>query len=151
MYTVSIKHNFETAHRLSHPDAPVKCQSIHGHSWWVTVDLASERLDERGMVIEFGTFKAAWRGFLDAQVDHHLAVKLGDPVAEAIRSVLPESRILELPFEPTTEHMASWLYERASQVVCDLGAEGRCWVSRVFVEETRVNAATYIPPSRPTQ
>ena len=148
MYTVSIRHNFETAHRLSHPEAPVKCQSIHGHSWWVTVDLSSEALDERGMVIEFGAFKSAWRGFLDDQVDHHLALLEGDPVAEALRAVLPESRILELPFEPTTEHMASWLYERASDVLAELDAEGRCWVSKVFVEETRVNAATYLPPAR---
>jgi len=148
MYTVSIRHNFETAHRLSHPESPVKCRSIHGHSWWVTVDLSSEGLDERGMVVEFGAFKSAWRGFLDDQVDHHLAVKAGDPVAAAIRGVLPESRILELDFDPTTEHMASWLYERAAEVLTQLDPEGRCWVSKVFVEETRVNAAAYIPPPR---
>ena len=147
MYTVNIRHNFETAHRLSHPQAPTKCQSIHGHSWWVDVDICGEALDERGMIVEFGAFKLAWRSFLDDHVDHHLALKEGDPVAAAIRSVLPESRVLELPFEPTTEHMARWLYERASEVLNDgLNPDDRLWIGKVHVQETRVNAASYAPP-----
>lgn len=148
MYRISIKHNFETAHRLSDPSAPVKCQSIHGHSWWVTVWIEGEALDEQGMLVEFGAFKRAWRGFLDDHVDHHLAVRDGDPVAEAILAVQPEARVLKLPFDPTTEHLARWLHAQARHILgatlVETGGDpASVRVQRVHVQETRVNAAEY--------
>jgi len=144
MYRVSLRHNFETAHRLADPAAPIKCQSIHGHSWWATVYIEGESLDEQGMLIEFGRFKKAWRGFIDDHLDHHLAVRQGDPVAAAIRAVQPEARILELPFDPTTEHMARWLFERSEAILAQLAPEqGGLRVSKLHVQETSVNAAEF--------
>lgn len=144
MYRVSLRHNFETAHRLADPAAPIKCQSIHGHSWWATVYIEGESLDEQGMLIEFGRFKKAWRGFIDDHIDHHLAVRQGDPVAAAIRSVQPEARILELPFDPTTEHMARWLFERSQDILSQLAPEqGGLRVCKLHVQETSVNAAEF--------
>lgn len=152
MHRVTITHNFETAHRLGHPDAPEKCRSIHGHSWWVTVTIEGPTLDELGMLVEFGRFKKIWRGFLDGEVDHHLAVRQGDPLAGAIRQVMPEARILELPFEPTTEQLARWLYERAcvalDEAAGDEPPEG-LRVAGVHLQETRVNAAEFLAPPRP--
>ncbi len=146
MYQIEIKHNFETAHRLSLPGAPIKCQSIHGHSWWVTVVLEGLKLDETGMLLEFGQWKRAWRGFLDSTVDHHLVVRAGDKVAAAIRGVQPEARILEVPFDPTTEHLARWLWEQASRILRAIAPErDDLRVARVHVQETRVNAAAYSP------
>ncbi len=146
MYTVEIRHNFETAHRLSSEGAPVKCQSIHGHSWWVTIKLSGDELDERGMLIEFGAFKKAWRKFLDDEVDHHLCVVEGDPLAGAIREVMPEARILEVPFDPTTENLARWLCEKGSQIIDGL-AETDVRVAEIHLQETRVNAVSYRPGS----
>lgn len=140
MHTIEIKHNFETAHRLSHPQAPEKCQSIHGHSWWVTITLSGAVLDERGMLVEFGAFKRAWRGFLDSEIDHHLCLRRGDPMVEAIRGVMPEARILEVDFDPTTEELARWLFERSSEIVQKYSAVK---VARIHLQETAVNAATY--------
>lgn len=145
MYSVEIKHNFETAHRLSGDGAPEKCQSIHGHSWWVTVTLESEELDECGMVIEFGAFKKAWRGFLDSEIDHHLCVVEDDPLAEAIRGIMPEARILEVPFDPTTENLARWLHEQASTIIEGMSANVK--VGEIHLQETRVNAVKYRPGS----
>lgn len=144
MYRVSIRHNFETAHRLSHEAAPEKCHSIHGHSWWATVTIEGEGLDERGMLVEFGAFKKRWRGFLDATVDHHLMLQEGDPVAAAILSVLPDSRLLELPFSPTTENMARWLFERAEEVLQEVApGQPQLRIARMHIQETAVNAAEY--------
>ena len=142
MYRISIQHNFEMAHRLSHEGAPPKCRSIHGHSWWVTLWLEGEELDEQGMLVEFGALKRAWRGFLDEQVDHHLAVRRDDPVAAAIESVVPGSRIMQLDFDPTTEQMARWLFERAKEIVEQV-ARARVRVQRVHLQETAVNGAEY--------
>jgi len=147
MYTVDIRHNFETAHRLSDPGSPTKCMSIHGHSWWVRVTLAGEGLDEAGILIEFGAFKKAWRGWLDDHLDHHLVLRRGDPMAAAIRGVYPESRILELEHNPTTEVIAKMLFDRAVEILEQVRPpEQHVMVRRVHVQETRVNAAAYEVP-----
>ncbi len=144
MHRISLSHNFETAHRLSHPDAPLKCQSIHGHSWWVTVTLEGDTLDEAGMLVEFGAFKRAWRALLDDELDHHLVLAQGDPMIEAILSVQPEARLRVLPFDPTTELLSRWIFARTEAVLATLptgGVDAR--VARVHLHETRVNAAEY--------
>jgi 6-pyruvoyltetrahydropterin/6-carboxytetrahydropterin synthase len=146
VYRIEITHNFETAHRLSNPDAPTKCRSIHGHSWWATVTLAGPELDARGMLVEFGAFKKAWRGFLDDQVDHHLAVREGDPVAAAILSVQPDARVLQLPEDPSTEFFARWVHERTAEILARVDPSGLARVERVHIQETRVNAASYSAP-----
>lgn len=143
MYGVEIRHNFETAHRLSSPNAPVKCQSIHGHSWWATVHIEGPSLDAMGMLVEFGEFKRAWRRFLDDRVDHHLVVASGDPVAGAIRSVQPEARILEVDFDPTTENMARFLFDQATAILRDLPSAAGARIREVHVQETMVNAARW--------
>lgn len=145
MHRISVRHNFESAHRLSHPDSSQKRQSIHGHSWWVTVWIEGEELDERGMLVEYGAFKKAWRGFLDEKVDHHLILREGDPMAKAIRSVMPECRILETPCEPTTEELARWLCERATEVLPVAVGQGPLGltVAGLGLEETATNSAEF--------
>jgi 6-pyruvoyltetrahydropterin/6-carboxytetrahydropterin synthase len=145
MYTVEIVHNFETAHRLSDPGSPVKCMSIHGHSWLVTVVMEGEELDQMGILVEFGAFKRAWRGWLDDHVDHHLVLRRNDPLAAAILAVYPEQRLLLLDENPTTEVMARVLHDEASRIVAELETHVPVRVRRVHVQETRVNAATWEP------
>lgn len=142
-HRIQLRHNFETAHRLSASDAPIKCQSIHGHSWWVTITLESSALDERGMIVEFGLFKKRWRALLDDRLDHHLVVKRGDIVAEAILSVQPDARILTLEHDPTTEYLAMWIHEQSSRILQELDAAVEVVVRRVHLQETSVNAAEY--------
>lgn len=147
MYTIDIGHNFETAHRLDSPDAPKKCVSIHGHSWWVTVTIEGETLDDDGMLVEFGAFKKAWRSWLDTHVDHHLVLRQGDPMIEAVRSVYPDSRLWILDESPTTEVIARRLWVEASLVLDAVRPpDMHVRVRRVHVQETRVNAASYEPP-----
>lgn len=143
MYTVEIKHNFETAHRLSSPDAPIKCQSIHGHSWWVTVQIAGDVVNTEGMLVEFGAFKRAWRGFLDDRLDHHLVVRTGDVVAAAILGVQPDARIAELPFDPTTENLACYLHQEAVRILATLDTADGVRIRAVHLQETTVNAASW--------
>lgn len=146
MYRISIVHNFETAHRLADPRSPSKCQSIHGHSWWATVYVEGAVLDDQGMLVEFGHFKKLWRGFLDDEVDHYLAVQAGDPVIAALRAAVPDLRILVLPFAPSTENLARWLHERATEVLAQAAPHrDDLRISKVHLQETRVNAAEFEP------
>ena len=108
-------------------------------------DQAEERgaLDERGMIVEFGLFKKRWRALLDDRLDHHLVVKRGDIVAEAILSVQPDARILTLEHDPTTEYLAMWIHEQSSRILQELDAAVEVVVRRVHLQETSVNAAEY--------
>ena len=118
--------------------------SIHGHSWWVTVTIEGEAIDDEGILVEFGAFKQAWRGWLDANIDHHLVLREGDPMAAAVLGVYPESRLLVLPQNPTTEYLARFLFEVSEEVLSGVKREGvEARIRRVHIQETRVNAATY--------
>jgi len=150
MYRIRIQNNFESAHRLTHPNAPEKCRSIHGHSWGVTLDVEGETLDDAGMLIEFGALKDAWRRFLKREVCHRLLLAEGDPHIEAIRAVKSDARLLVMPCEPTAENIARWLADRASEIVAEAAAARpgvtELRVARVRVDETCVNAVIYEPP-----
>ena len=142
-WTIEIGHNFETAHRLAAPGSPDKCQSIHGHSWWVTVTIAGERLDPLDMVVEFGAFKTAWRKWLDTTIDHALVIQKDDPVGDAILAVIPGQRLYRIDANPSTEALAALLHREASRVLGTLSVAVPVRVSRVHLRETRVNAATF--------
>ena len=143
MYRLSVRHNFETAHRFSHPDSAQKCQSIHGHSWWAEVWLDGSELDERGLLIEFGVYKKAWRELIDGQLDHHLLLNEADPVLGPIVEVIGGCRITTFPFEPTTENVARWLFERSAELLDQVAPDCGMKVVKVRVDETGVNAIEY--------
>jgi 6-pyruvoyltetrahydropterin/6-carboxytetrahydropterin synthase len=144
MFTVEINHNFEAAHRLYGEGSPEKCVSIHGHSWQVTATLCGDALDANGILIEFGAFKRAWRAWLDDHLDHHLILCDRDPMGDAIRAVYPQSRILALPQNPTTEVLAAYIFAQTQRVLAAVpGHAAR--LLRVHVQETRVNAAAFQP------
>jgi 6-pyruvoyltetrahydropterin/6-carboxytetrahydropterin synthase len=148
MFQIEIRHNFETAHRLSTPGSPLKCMSIHGHSWWVTVTLEGPRLDEADLLVEFGAFKSAWRKWVDEHIDHHLVLRRGDPMVAAVRGVFPESRLLELDHNPTTEYLAEFLFQQAEKTLATMteSVHVPARVTRVHIQETSVNAASYSAP-----
>lgn len=77
---VSIRHNFETAHRL--PFLEGKCQSIHGHSWEVEF-IFDYPLDTNGLSLEFGNLKAVLRGWVDTYLDHGTMLGQDDTLLSA--------------------------------------------------------------------
>lgn len=126
-----VRHNIEVAHRLS--QLPGKCEAIHGHSMWVTLDLAGD-LSATGMVagLDFGVVKRAFRGHLDGEYDHRLLLNYDDPWAGI---QLPGLR--RCPADPTTEHIAAWIGAWA------LDQFTSCPEVQVAVDETHVNAAVW--------
>lgn len=146
MFRLSVRHNFETAHRFSHPESAQKCRAIHGHSWWAEVWVEGEDVvDDRGMLVEFGVFKKAWRELIDGRLDHHLLLNESDPVLGPIVETIGATRITTFPFEPTTENIARWLHEQAVEILASMDA-GDFRIARVRVDETGVNAIEYEPP-----
>ena len=143
LYTIEIRHNVESAHRFYAATSSPKCRNIHGHSWQITLTLSAPRLDEQGMVIEFGQIKQVWRHWLDTDVDHGIMLHSGDPMIAAIQSVDPEARIFSLPQDPTTENIAEFLFQKAQALLTELALAHQVIVQQVHVQETHVNAATF--------
>lgn len=132
-YHLAIKHNIEVAHRLSL--LPGKCENIHGHSMWVTLEVHSRagQLDQNYLMdgLDFGSMKKAFRSHLDGEYDHRLLLNAEDPLLQ--QAVLPGVKILE--GDPSTENIARLIGKWAQ------GEFGLDHFYRVDVWETSVNKA----------
>jgi 6-pyruvoyltetrahydropterin/6-carboxytetrahydropterin synthase len=120
MYELKIVTQFSAAHRLENFYG--KCEALHGHNWKVEVFLNGDRLDEAGLVRDFGVVKARTREILE-EIDHKF--------------------LNELPAfqnkNPSSENLARYLFERLGAVLNGDGVE----VSRVSVWESDTSCASY--------
>jgi 6-pyruvoyltetrahydropterin/6-carboxytetrahydropterin synthase len=119
VFELVVEKHFSAAHFL--PDYPGPCSRLHGHNYRVRVYVRGERLNESGMVADFGEIKQALVAVLDT-LDHQNLNEL-------------------LPFQatpPTTEIIAQFI---AHQITPHLSVP----VHRVEVWETVGQAATYFP------
>lgn len=145
MHTIEIRHNFESAHRLPHLEG--KCQSIHGHSFWVTATLAAETLDQ-GIAVEYADAKAYLRGWIDHHWDHGSILGERDPLVEPLMDA--GCKVFAFPGWPTVEALAQYLGRDVLASFCrtinldpDRGTRPVIRVVRVHVQETHVNAASW--------
>ena len=140
---ISVRHNFETGHRLPH--IPGKCQSLHGHSWWAEVWISAPGTDERGMVVEYGDFKRRLRDWIDEYWDHGLILGQEDPLCKTLAD-FPEMKVYALSDWPTVELVCHHLVGVANWILVDepgLKLAPGAFVDRVRVQETHVNAAEW--------
>jgi 6-pyruvoyltetrahydropterin/6-carboxytetrahydropterin synthase len=107
---------FEAAHRLPNLPLEHKCTRLHGHSFRVVVHVTGVVDDHLGWVVDFGDIKDAFKP-LAARLDHYY---------------LNEVPGLE---NPTSEHLARWIWERLESALPGLSA--------VTVRETCTSGCTY--------
>ncbi|MFE5027904.1 6-pyruvoyl tetrahydropterin synthase family protein [Streptomyces sp. NPDC056656] len=141
-HAITVRHNFETAHRLPH--LPGKCVSLHGHSWWAEITVAAPELTG-GLVVEFGPFKHAVRTWIDEHLDHGVMLGADDPLLPILRS--HGCKTYAMPGWPTVENTASLLATIAGTALDDLAHAPGAAVARVHVQETHVNSALWQAPS----
>ena len=55
MFKLTKRLKFDAAHRIPHH--PGKCDRLHGHTYYVDVEVGGNDLDELGILIDFGTLK----------------------------------------------------------------------------------------------
>jgi 6-pyruvoyltetrahydropterin/6-carboxytetrahydropterin synthase len=131
--SIKVRHNVEMAHRLSLVEG--KCRQIHGHSWWVELEIVGP-VDEFGILREFGEVKQAFRHYLDETFDHKLLLNRDDPIVEPpVTKRFPGVRLT--PGDPTTENVARWIGHWAQWHF------GGQYCYNVVVWETAVNCATW--------
>lgn len=149
---VTVRHNFETAHRL--PTLGGKCTSLHGHSWWAEVTVAGPQ-DRTGCVIEFGHLKRDLRSWIDQYLDHGTMLGVGDPLLPYLvdagckvyrfgsesPATFAEVPAMDMHW-PTVENVAVLLARVSAAMVEALAPAAR--VAGVRVTETHVNAAEVI-------
>jgi 6-pyruvoyltetrahydropterin/6-carboxytetrahydropterin synthase len=120
MYEIKIITSFSAAHRLENFYG--KCEALHGHNWKVEVFLQGERLDEAGLLQDFGVVKARTRELLE-EIDHKY--------------------LNELPVfsnqNPSSENLARFLFQRLAAALNRDGVK----VSRVSVWESDTSCASY--------
>lgn len=151
--TIAVKHNIEVAHRLLL--LPGKCENIHGHSMWITLQVEGE-LNKGGVLagIEFGDLKKVFRGYLDSEYDHHLLLNQDDPFANGIGFYKRDDEagietfcatelpgLKKCPNDPTTENIANWVANWMDNYFVDQGMSGSIKALTCEVWETSVNNA----------
>lgn len=140
MNSVTIRHNFETAHRL--PELGGKCFNLHGHSWWAEITVAAPALNDAGIVVEFGAFKRAVREWIDHHLDHGAMLGSDDPLLSVLCSMGCKTFTFEDAW-PTVEATAELLASVASGILATVEHADGARVVHVDVRETAVNEASW--------
>jgi len=122
MFELKILTHFSAAHQLTMVAS--KCENLHGHNWHVEVCVTGNRLDEGGVLVDFGIIKKHVREIMQ-RLDHQF--------------------LNELPYfatdPPSSENIAVYV-ARNLQEMLDLPG---VMVSRVSAWESDDACATYYP------
>lgn len=111
MYTITKEIYFCYGHRLmKHPG---KCRHLHGHSVKAAISLASETLNDQGMVCDFADITAVADEFIATQLDHNLLLHQDDPLVSLLQNT--QERFMTLPEHPTSEYLAQMIFQFIQQ------------------------------------
>ena len=131
MFKVTKEIHFCYGHRLLNYEG--KCRFLHGHNAKVQIDLSSEALDRRGMVIDFNDVKQTVQGWIDSALDHKMLLNKADPVIAHLNTL--KEPIVTLEGNPTAEVLA--------QMIFDYAKSQKFPVTEVRFWETPTSFATY--------
>ena len=111
MFTISREIDFCYGHRLLNYEG--KCRHLHGHNGRGPITAKAARLDERGMVLDFGDIKAAMNTWLDENLDHRMILCRDDPAVAALEQLGEPMYLLDV--NPTAENIARLIFDVARQ------------------------------------
>lgn len=111
MYEVSIEISFCYGHRLKDYDGV--CQHLHGHNGRAILTMASDQLDEQGMVHDFRDAKDKVKGWVDEHFDHTMVLQESDPVLPVLQEAGEKVTVIDCP--PTAENIARLIFEQAER------------------------------------
>jgi 6-pyruvoyltetrahydropterin/6-carboxytetrahydropterin synthase len=131
MYSVTKQISFCYGHRLL--DYEGLCRHPHGHNAIAEIEVRTETLDHRNMVVDFGDIRRVVKEWVDREIDHRMILRRDDPLAKALLDMGEPVYLLDS--NPTAERIARLVFE----VSRDRGLP----VSRVTVWETPTSWATY--------
>jgi 6-pyruvoyltetrahydropterin/6-carboxytetrahydropterin synthase len=131
MYSVTKRIDFCYGHRLLDYDGI--CKHPHGHNAVAEIEVRTDTLDKRNMVVDFTDIKQRMKSWIDRELDHRMILRRDDPLVDALHKLGEPVYLLES--NPTVERIARLLF--------DMSREQGLPVSRVTVWETPSSWATY--------
>lgn len=113
MYELTVKSEFEAAHRIE--NYPGKCVRLHGHNWIVEAIVQGDTLNELGILIDFKILKDELNKVLD-EFDHQYLNELEifadkNPTAEIIAKEIFDKLAPSEIFSGTTKLKGIRVYE----------------------------------------
>ena len=131
MYSVTKRIDFCYGHRLL--DYEGICKHPHGHNAVAEIEIRTDALDSRNMVVDFNDIKGRIKGWIDRELDHRMILRHDDPLVKALQAL--GEPIFLLDSNPTVERIA--------RLIFDVSRERGLAVARVTVWETPTSWATY--------
>jgi 6-pyruvoyltetrahydropterin/6-carboxytetrahydropterin synthase len=122
MFELKILSHFSAAHQLTM--VAKKCENLHGHNWKVEVCVKGERLNDAGVLVDFGILKGYVKEIM-ARLDHRFLNELPD--------------FENIP--PSSENLSVYIAENLQAMIDEPGVV----VSRVTTWESDDACATYFP------
>jgi len=120
MYRLTVKRRFSAAHHLR--DYEGKCAQLHGHNYNVEITVQGDKLDDAGMLMDFGKLKQICDQVLD-RYDH---VYLNE---------LPEFA----QANATSENLAATIFQEIAKLLSDFDVR----LFEVKLYETEDSATIY--------
>ena len=120
MFELTIETTFSSAHNLREYDGA--CERLHGHNWRVELHIEADKLDERGLAIDFKEMKREANKVVEG-LDHRYLNEI-------------------IPFDvlnPSAENIAKYIFDQLTTSLND----GNVRVSLVRVWESDHAAAAY--------
>ncbi len=113
---ISKEFTLEMSHALMNYKG--KCESIHGHSYHLTVTVigaihVNETEPRHGMVMDFGELKIIVTDSIIDVFDHTLVLHHADGLSDALSDY--PTRIVKTPYQPTCENLVADFAQRIQQ------------------------------------
>jgi len=135
LFKVRKRFKFECAHKLNSSYSKC-CQNVHGHGYICDVILSSTKLNDDGMVMDFGELKDKIQRIFD-QYDHSTVV------TDGLQYELPEGTSVVLSEgNPTAENMAKAIYHEIEKAL-NIDENSDIQLDKVVVHETDTGYASY--------
>ncbi len=131
MYKVTKVIDFCYGHRLLNYQGD--CSRLHGHNGVLEIDVASGKLNELGMVVDFSLISEQVKSWVVENLDHKMILNVADPVVDLLRQA--NEPFFMVQNNPTAENIAHLVYGVARERGLDV-TEVRLW-------ETPTGCATY--------
>lgn len=131
MYSVSKRIEFCYGHRLMDYDGI--CKHPHGHNATAEIEIRTDSLDDRNMVMDFSDIKRIVKDWIDRDLDHKMILRHDDPLVKPLQQL--GEPVFIVRENPTVELIAKLIFDFAKAQGLD--------VVRVKVWETPSSFAAY--------
>ena len=129
-YAVTKSFRFCYAHRLVGDTG--KCWHLHGHTAKVEIEVASNALDETGMVVNFELIQQRMGEWIAKELDHRAILYKEDPIAKLLLE--HGETCLVIDTNPTAENLARLIFDAAKRQKINV-SRVRFWESDTSIAE----------------